>query len=159
MGTFLNRALTIGAVWVTLLGHAVPASGDGCARRFDVMTTGLPAACIFIGQISALGASQIVATFAGDGVVLVVSLVVDSGAPQLFFPARVVTDTTAELVRWRSDLNLADADLRGSVRLDSHGELLLVRFDSDRGSTLEFRGRFAGMASVPTTYAAAAPVR
>lgn len=146
-----RRSLGILALGVALL-PAPSASGQGCPRRFTAVTTGLPTACLFAGQLRPGEDKPVLAAFAGDGVVLVVSLMPGNGAPPLLFPARVTTGTKAELVRWRPDLDLGASRPRGAVRLDPQGETLSLQVGpvpDDDGATLEFRGRFVGMAAVP----------
>lgn len=152
-----HRALALAGACASLLVASMPAHGEGCSRRFDTHTTGLPAACIFVGRLTPLDERPVIATFAGDGVVLVISLVVDRGETQLFYPARVSSDIDAELVRWQPGLDLATAAPQGIARLEKHGHRLRVRLDRGAAApAIEFQGNFAGMASMPLPLATAA---
>ena len=138
---------TAGLVTLTMLdaAHAT------CPRSFDRLTTGLPTACLFAGFLNgSTGSAEgpVLAAFAGDGTVIVVSVAMDSGR-LLYFPARVLSATSAELVRWQTDLDLSSAERRGTVRLEQDGEQLAVRFEppDGGGEPLTLHATFVGMAA------------
>jgi len=142
------------AIFMMAMGvaHAAEKPAEGCPRRFDQMTTGLPTACLFVGRFNANCGGDAVALFAGDGTALVVSLSLGPPAPPLFIPAHVVSPTEGMLVRWRNDLDLGRDLTNGSVSLAADGASLRIkladaalaagncRFDA-------FVGRFVGMVS------------
>ncbi|MDX2169462.1 MAG: hypothetical protein SF182_20505 [Deltaproteobacteria bacterium] len=139
-----------------LLTHAAPARADGCPRRFDDRTTGLPTACVFVGRYNPSCGGEAIALFAGDGTAMVVSLAAASAASPLFMPAQVLSATEGKLVLWNDQLDLAAAESAGQVRLEQDGSRLRVAI---AGGALyagdcrfeEFVGRFAGMAEAAGT--------
>ncbi|MEO8603516.1 MAG: hypothetical protein ABI629_13145 [bacterium] len=135
------------AAWLPLAASAL----EQCPLRFDELTTGLPSACLFVGEFDSDCGGPAMAVFAGDGDAMVVSLVAPSTGQPVFIPAHVISATDGKLVRWQPDLQLAAAPSVGTVRLEGGGEQLRLRLSAGgvvagTCTVREFVGRYVGMA-------------